>query len=156
MAVGTVIYGISGDAASRIRNTHGGSTSRPVAGRVIYGIFGDAAFEIGDTHEDSPSRAAKRLTLSRNRSLVHRFCRVLSVRWGSGSSGSRAARRFGPAAPQKRRQIRDPGRPVCVRHADSAPLGRRNVAPWRPGGAGGAAGKPRDQESKKSTSEMYT
>ena len=97
MAVETVIYGISGDAVSRIRNTHGDSTSRPVAGPVIYGIFGDAAFRVGDTHEDSTPRAAKRLTLSRNRSLVRRFCRVLSVRWGSGSSGSRAARRFGPA-----------------------------------------------------------
>ena len=100
MAVGTVIYGISRDAVSRTRNTHGDSTSRPVAGPVIYGIFGDAAFEIGDTHEDSTPRAGKRLTLCRNRSLARRFCRVLSVRWGARSSGSRAARRFCPAGPQ--------------------------------------------------------
>ena len=80
MAVGTVIYGISGDAVSRIRNTHGDSTSRPVAGPVIYGIFGNAASVIGDTHEDSTSRAAKRQTLSRNRSRARRFRRVLSVR----------------------------------------------------------------------------
>ena len=100
MAVGTVIYGISGDAVSRIRNTHGDSTSRPVAGPVIYVIFGDGAFGIGAIHGDSTSRAAKRSTLSRNRSLVLRFCRVLSVRWGTRSSVSRAARRFCPAGPQ--------------------------------------------------------
>ena len=63
---------------------------------------------------------------------------------------------FLPGQTAKTQHIRGPGRPVRVRHADSAPLGRRNVAPWRPGGAGGAASKPRDQESKKSTSEMYT
>ena len=100
MAVGTVIYGRSGDAVLRIRNTHGDSTSRPVAGPVIYGIFGDAACGIGDTHEDSTPRAAKRPTLSRNRSLVRRFCRVLSVRWGARASGLRAARRFCPVGPQ--------------------------------------------------------
>ena len=100
MVVGTVIYGISGDAVLRLRNTHGDSTSRPAAGPVIYGIFGDAAFGIGDTHEDSTPRAAKRPTLSRNRSLVRRFCRVFSVRWGARSSVSRAARRFCPAGPQ--------------------------------------------------------
>ena len=69
---------------------------------MIYGIFGDAAPEIGNTHWDSTPRAAKRLTLSRNCSLVRRICRVLSVRWGSRPSGSRAARGFGPARPQKR------------------------------------------------------
>ena len=100
MAFGTVIYGRSGDAVLRIRNTHGDSTSRPVAGPVIYGIFGDAACGIGDTHEDSTPRAPKRLTLSRNRSLVRRFCRVFSVRWGGRSSVSRAARGFCPAGPQ--------------------------------------------------------
>ena len=100
MAVGTVIYGISGDAVSRIRNTHGDSTSRPVAGPVIYSIFGDVAFEVGNTHEDSTPRTAKRQTLSRNRNLARRHCRVLSVRWGTRSSGSRAARRFRPAGPQ--------------------------------------------------------
>ena len=67
---------------------------------MIYGIFGDVAFEVGNTHEDSTPRAAKRQTLSRNRSLARRFCRVLSVRWGTRSSGSRAARRFCPAGPQ--------------------------------------------------------
>ena len=102
MAAGTVIYGISGDAVLRIRNTHGDSTSRPVAGPVIYGIFGDAVFEIGDAHEDSTPRTAKRQTLSRNRSLARRFCRVLSVRRGARSSVSRAARRFCPAGPQNR------------------------------------------------------
>ena len=156
MAAGAVIYGISGDAVLRIRNTHEDLASRPAAGAVIYGIFGDAVFGIGDTHGDSTSRSAKTLIISRNRSRVCRFCRVLSVRWGSGSSCSRAARRFGPAGPQKRRQIRDPGRPVCVRHADSAPLDRKNPAQWWSGGAGGAAGKPREQESEKNTSEMYT
>ena len=65
MAVGTVIYGISGDAVSRIRNTHGGSTSRPVAGPVIYGIFGDAAFGIGDTHEGSTNSFRGSVALSK-------------------------------------------------------------------------------------------
>ena len=102
MAAGTVICGISVDAVFRIRNTHGGPTPRPAAEAVIYGIFGDAAFEVGNTHEDSTPRAAKRPTLSRNRSLVRRFCRVLSVRWGSRSPGLRAARGFGPAGPQNR------------------------------------------------------
>ena len=59
MAAGTVIYGRSGDAVSRIRNTYEDSTSRPAAGAVIYGIFGDAAFEIGNTHEKVTSRIAK-------------------------------------------------------------------------------------------------
>ena len=94
MAAGTVIYGISGDAVFRIRNTHGDSTPRPAAGAVIYGIFGDVASEVGNTREGSAPRTAKRQTLSRNRNLARRFCRVLSVRWGAGSSGSRAARRF--------------------------------------------------------------
>ena len=102
MASGAVIYGISGDATWRIRNTHGDLASRPAAGPVIYGIFGDAAFDVGDTHGDSTSWPAKTLIISRNRSRVCRFCRVLSVRWGSGSSCSRAARRSCPARPQKR------------------------------------------------------
>ena len=100
MAPGAVIYGISGDAVLRIRNTHGDLASRPAAGPVIYGIFGDAAFDVGDTHGDSTSWPAKTLMVSRNRSRVCRFCRVLSVRWGSGSSGSRTARRFCPAGMQ--------------------------------------------------------
>ena len=102
MAAGTVIYVRSGDAVFRIRNTHGDSTPRPAAEAVICGIFGDVAFEIGNPREDSTPRTAKRQTLSRNRSLARRFCRVLSVRWGARSSGSRAARRFCPARPQKR------------------------------------------------------
>ena len=65
MAVGTVIYGISGDAVSRIRNTHGDSTSRPAAGPVISGTFGDAVIEIGDTHGDSTFWPA-RLILGNN------------------------------------------------------------------------------------------
>ena len=180
MAAGAVIYGISGDAVLRIRNTHEDLASRAAAGPVISGIFEDAVFEIGDTHGDSTSRSAKTLMVSGNRSRVCRFCRVLSVRWGSGSSGSRAARRFGTPGSQKRctleaqvarfacgtpilshwtaktRHIRDPGRPVCVRHAASVPLDRKGAAQWWSGGAGGAAGKPREQESEKNTSEMYT
>ena len=140
MAAGTVIYGISGDAVLRIRNTHGDSTSRPATGPVIYGIFGDAACGIGDTHEDSTSRAAKRVTLSRNRSLVRRFCRVYSVRWGARSSVSRAARRFLPRRTAKSRHIRAPGRPVCVRHAGSGAPERKNHGQWRSGGAGGGGG----------------
>ena len=153
MAVGAVIYGISGDAVSRIRNTHGDSTSRPVAGPVIYVIFGDGAFGIGDIHEDSTSRAAKRLTLSSNRSLARRFCRVLSVRWGARSSVSRAARRFCPAGPQ------NPGtsESQVAQFACGTPvLAPRSVKTRHNGGPeapGGGAGKPREHESGKSTSE---
>merc|ERR1711960_62647 len=102
MAAGAVIYGRSGDAVFRLPNTHGDSTPRPAAEAVISGIFGDVAPEIGNTCEDSTSRTAKRLALSRNRSLARRFCSVLSVRWGTRSSVSRAARRFCPAGPQNR------------------------------------------------------
>ena len=63
---------------------------------------------------------------------------------------------FLPRGTAKSRHIRDPGRPVCVRHADSVPLDRKNRAQWWPGGAGGTAGNPPEQESQKSTSEMYT
>ena len=63
---------------------------------------------------------------------------------------------FLPGQTAKTQHIRGPGRPVRGRHTDSAPLGRRNVAPWRPGGAGGAAGNPPEQESQENTSEMYT
>ena len=59
MAAGTVIYGISGDAVWRIRNTHEDLASRPAAGPEIYGIFGDAVFATGDTHGDSTSRAGE-------------------------------------------------------------------------------------------------
>ena len=61
MAAGTVIYGISGDAVFRIRNTHGDSTPRPAAEAVICGRFGDVAPEIGNAREDSTSRIPKRL-----------------------------------------------------------------------------------------------
>ena len=131
MAVGTVIYGIFGDAVLRIRNTHGDSTSRPVAGPVIYGIFGDAAFGIGDTHGDSTPRAAKRPTLSRNRSLARRFCRVLSVRWEARSSVSRAARRFCPPGPQNH----GPSERQVAQFACGTPvLAPRSVKTWHNGG----------------------
>ena len=156
MAAGAVIYGISGDAVFKIDNTHGDSTPLPAAGAVIYGIFGDVAFEVGNTHEDSTPRTAKRQTLSRNRCLVRRFCRVLSVRWGSRSSVSRAARGFGPAGPQKRGTFESPvaqfacGTPILPGWTVKT---RHNGGPEAPGGA---AGKPPEQESQKSTSEMYT
>ena len=156
MAAGAVIYGISGDAIWRIRNTHGDLASRPAAGPVIYGIFGDAAFDVGDTHGDSTSWPAKTLIISRNRTRVCRFCRVLSVRWGSGSSGSRAARSFCPARLQKRSIFEA----QVAQFACGTPiLPHWDVETWHRGGPeapGGAARKPRDQESKKSTSEMYT
>ena len=60
MAAGAVIYGISGEAVFRIRNTNGDSTPLPAAEAVIYGIFGVVTFEIGDTHGDSTPRAAKK------------------------------------------------------------------------------------------------
>ena len=157
MAAAPVIYGISGDAVFRIRNTHGDSTPRPAAGAVIYGIFGDVAFEIGNTHEDSTPRTAKRVTLSRNRSLARRFCRVLSVRWGTRSFGSRAARRFSPAGPQNHGIFESQvaqfacGTPVLAPRSVKT---RHNGGPEAPGGAG--AGKPREHESGKSTSEIDT
>ena len=137
MAAGTVICCISGDAAFRIRNAHGDSTPRPAAEAAIYGIFRDAVFEIGNTHEDSTSRAAKRLTLSRNRSLVRRFCRVLSVRWGTRSSVSRAARRFCPAGPQNHGTFESQvaqfacGTPILPHGTVKT---RRNGSPEAPGG----------------------
>ena len=63
---------------------------------------------------------------------------------------------FLPRRTAKSRHIREPGRPVCVRHAGSGAPERKNPAQWWPGGAGGAAGKPREQESQKPTSEIYT
>ena len=65
---------------------------------------------------------------------------------------------FLPRGTAKSRHIREPGRPVCVRHAGS----RENFAPgvqitiWQSGAAGGGAGKPREHESGKSTSEIDT
>ena len=155
MAAGTVIYGESGEAVSRIRNTHGDSTPRPAAEAVIYGIFGDVALEIGNTHEDSAPRTAKRQTLSRNRNLARRFCRVLSVRRGATSSVSRAARRFCPAVPQNHGTFESRvaqfacGTPVL---APRSVKNRHNGGPEAPGGGG--AGKPREHESGKSISEI--
>ena len=156
MAAGTVIYGISGDAVSRIRNTHEDSTPRPAAEAVIYGTFGDVAFEIGNAQEDSTPQTAKRQTLSRNRSLVRRFCRVLSVRWGTRSSVSRAARRFCPAGPQNHGTSESQvaefacGTPVLALRSVKT---RHNGGPEAPGWA---AGKPRGHESGKNTSEIDT
>ena len=152
MAFGTVIYGISGDAVLRIRNTHGDSTSRPVAGPVIYGIFGDAARGIGDTHEDSTSRAAKKAdTIEESQSrapVLPCFVGPLGgqvVRFAGGAP-------FLPRRTAKSRHIREPGRPVCVRHAGSGAPERKNPGQWRSGGAG----KPREHEPGKSTSEIDT
>ena len=153
MVVGTVIYGISGDAVFKIDNTHGYSTPRPAAEAVIYGIFRDAVFESGDTREDSTPRAAKRLTLSRNRS---RGCRVLSGRWGARSSVSRAARGFCPAGPQNHGTSESQvtqfacGMPVLAPRSVKT---RDNGGPEAPGGG---AGKPRDHEPGRSTSEIDT
>ena len=156
MAAGTVICGISGDAVFKIDNTRGDPTPRPAAAAVIYGTFGDVACEIGNTHEDSTPRAAKRQTLSRNRSLARRFCSVLSVRWGARSSGSRAARRFCPAGPQNHGIFESQvaqfagGTPVLAPRSVKT---RHNGGPEAPGGG---AGKPREHESGKSTSEIGT
>ena len=156
MAAGRVIYGISGDAVFRMRNTPGDSTPRPAAGAVIYGIFGDAVPEIVNTHGDSTPRAAKRQTLSRNCSLARQICRVLSVRWGARSSVSRGARRFCPAGPQNHGTSES----LVTQFACGTPvLAPRTVKIKHNGGPeapGGAAGKPREHESGKSTSEVYT
>ena len=150
MAAGTVIYGISGDAVSRIRNTHGDSTPRPAAEAVIYGTFGDVACEIGNAHEDSTPRTAKRRTLSRNRSLARRFCRVLSVRRGARSSVSRAARRFCPAGPQNRGTSESRvaqfacGTPVLAPRTVKT---RHNGGPEAPGG--GAPASPGGENREK-------
>ena len=156
MAPGAVIYGISGDAVFKIDNTHGGSTPLTAAGAVIYGIFGDAAPEIGNTHRDSTPRAAKRLTLSRNCSLVRRICRVLSVRWGSRSSVSRAACGFGPAGQQTRGTFEA----QVARFACGTPIlphwtvkNRHHGGPEAPGGPPASHGS---KNQEKSTSEMYT
>ena len=64
---------------------------------------------------------------------------------------------FLPRRTAKSRHAREPGRPVCVRHAGPGALERKSPAPRRPGGAGGGgAGKPREHESGKSTSEIDT
>ena len=126
-----------------IATLNGDSTPRSAAGAVIYGVFRDVAFEIGDTHEDSTPRAAKRPTLSRNRSLVRRFCRVLSVRWGGRSSVSRAARGFCPAGPQNHGTSESQvtqfacGTPVLAPRSVKT---RHNGGPEAPGGGRQATG----------------
>merc|ERR1711960_29951 len=155
MAAGTVIYGRSGDAVFRIRNTHGDSTPRPAAEAVICSIFGEVASEIGNAREASTSRTAKRLALSRNRSLARRFRRVLSVRRGTRSSVSRAARRFHRAGPQNRGIFESQlpqfacGTPVLAPRSVKT---RHNGGPEGPGGGGGGSGKPREHDPGKSTS----
>ena len=156
MAAGTVIYGRSGDAVFRIRNARGDLALRPAAEAVIYGIFGDVAFEIGNTHEDSTPRTAKRQTLSRNRSLARRFCRVLSVRWGARSSVSRAARRFRRAGPQNRGIFESQVAQFACGTPVLAPRSVKNRDTGGPEAPGGGAGKPREHESGKSTSEIDT
>ena len=156
MALGTVIYGISGDAVLRIRNTHGDSTPRPAAGAVIYGTFGDVAFEVGNTHEDSTPRPAKRQTLSRKRNLARRHCRVLSVRWGARSSVSRAARRFCPDGAQNHgTSARQVAQFACSTPV-LAPRSAKTQDNGGPEAPGGGAGKPREHEPGKSTSEIDT
>ena len=44
---------------------------------------------------------------------------------------------FSPGRTAKSRHIREPGRPVCVRHAGSGAPERKNPGQWRSGGAGG-------------------
>ena len=65
--------------------------------------------------------------------------------------------RFLPRRSAKSRHIREAGRPVCVRHAGPGAPERKNPGQWRSGGAGGGcAGKPREHEPGKSTSEIDT
>jgi len=156
MAAGTVIYGISGDAVFRIRNTHGDSTPRPAAEAVICSIFGDVASEIGNAREASTSRTAKRLALSRNRSLARRFRRVLSVRRGARSSVSRAARRFRRAGPQNHCIFESQVAQFACGTPALALRSAKNKHNGGPEAPGGGAGKPREHESGKSTSEIDT
>ena len=104
--------------------------------------FDVLAGENADNIEESQSRV----------SILSCFVGPLGVRVVRFAGGTP----FLPGQTAKTQHIRGPGRTVRARHADPAPLGRKNMSPWRPGGAGGAAGNPRDQESNKTTSEMYT
>ena len=63
---------------------------------------------------------------------------------------------FLPRRTAKSRHIREPGRPVCVRHAGPGAPERKNPAQWWSRGAGGGAGKPREHEPGKSTFEIDT
>ena len=59
---------------------------------------------------------------------------------------------FLPRRTAKSRHIREPGHPVCVRHAGPGAPERENPGQWRSGGAG----KPREHEPGKNTSEIDT
>ena len=111
MAAGTVIYGTSGDAAFRIRNTHGDSTPLPAAEAVIYGIFGDAAFEIGTTHGDCREKADTIEESQSRAPILPCFIGPLGVQVVRFAGGTP----FLPRRTVKSRHIREPGRPVCVR-----------------------------------------
>ena len=79
-----------------------------------------------DTIEESQSRAP----------ILPRFIGPLGdqvVRFAGGTP-------FLPRRTAKSRHIREPGRPVCARHAGSGAPERKNPAQWWSGGAGG---KPR-------------
>ena len=81
------------------------------------------------------------------------FVRPLRVQVARFAGGTR----FWLRGTAKTRHIRDPGRPVCVRHAVSGAPDRKNPAHNSgPEASGGGAGKPREHELGKSTSEMYT
>ena len=100
--------------------------------------------EKADAIEESPSRAQ----------ILPRFIGPLGdqVVWLAGVT------QFLPRRTAKSRHIREPSRPVCVRHAGSGAPESKNQAQWWSGGAGGGvcAGKPREHESGKSTSEIDT
>ena len=71
-----------------------------------------------------------------------RVSRALNLRGFVGPLGVQVVRftggtRFWPRRSAKTRHIRDPGRPVCVRHAVSGAPDRKNPAQWWSGGAGG-------------------
>ena len=79
--------------------------------------------EKGDTIEESQSRAP----------VLPCFIGPLGgqvVRFAGGAP-------FLPRRPAKSRHIREPGRPVCVRHAGPGAPERKNPGQWRSGGAGG-------------------
>ena len=73
-----------------------------------------------------------------------RVSRALNLRGFVGPLGVQVARfaggtRFWLRGTAKSRHIRDPGRPVCVRHAVSGAPDRKNPAQWWSGGVGGRA-----------------
>ena len=90
-------------------------------------------------------KSSFRATVSGNCSLVRRICRVLSVRWGSRSSASQAARGFGPAGPQKRGTFET----QVARFACGTPiLELRTVKTRHNGGPQAPAGPPASHGSK--------